>query len=300
MPGTGNIRPIDDAEFTRFQQLIHRETGIHLAPHKRALLTGRLSRRLRTLGIGTFGQYYERVQSDPDEMVQMVNAIATNETRFFREPHQFNFLRDTLLPRWRAQADAGTRPRRVRAWSAACSTGQECYTLAMVLLGALPAGTGWEIEVFGTDISTRVLAQARGGLWPIEQAAEIPARYRKAFMLRGRRSQQGTMSAGPEIRSLVRFQQLNLHANAYPTGPWDLIFCRNVLIYFDAGSRTRVVQRLFSLLAPAGHLFLGHAEGLNGTAHGAQTVIPTVYTPASAAPGAPRRPLSVPAAFAGS
>ncbi|HYB72678.1 MAG TPA: protein-glutamate O-methyltransferase CheR, partial [Candidatus Sulfotelmatobacter sp.] len=199
-------------------------------------------------------------------------------THFFREPQHFDFLQHQVIPEWVAQAAPGQRSRRVRVWSAACSTGEEPYSLAMTLLDQLPPSAGWEIEILATDLSTRALDQARAALWPVEKAGEIPPQYLKRYMLRGARTQEGKMKAGPAIRSLIRFQRLNLSADHYPvTGPFDLIFCRNVLIYFDPDLRGRVIRRLLHHLEPTGYLFLGHAETLNGVSEQVRNVLPTVY-----------------------
>ncbi len=287
-PGGCGERLIGDREFTRFQSLIHREAGIWLSPMKRALLVGRLTRRLRELGLDSFGEYYERVEADGAERIRMLDRVTTNETHFFREPRHFEFLAQKVFPSWRAEADEGLRPRRIRAWSAACSTGEEPYSLAISLLRAFPPGSGWELEILATDLSTRVLERAREAVWPIEKAREIPPADLKAFMLRGTGPQQGLMKAGPEICAFVRFARLNLNDTAYPAlGRFDLVFCRNVLIYFDAKTKERVVGRLLGLLAPCGYLFLGHAESLSGTALPVRSVLPTVY-----GHGAPQAPSS--------
>jgi chemotaxis protein methyltransferase CheR len=272
---------VSEADFARFQALIHREAGIWLAPIKQALLVGRLSRRLRELGIGSWGEYYERVVADAVERVRMVDAICTNETHFFREPRHFEFLAERVFPAWREEADEGRRPRRVRVWSAACSTGEEPFSLAMTLLTAFPAG--WELEVLATDLSTKVLERAGRAVWPMEKAPEIPEAHRKAFMLQGFGAQEGLMKAGPEIRAIVSFARVNLVGD-WPAGPaFDLVFCRNVLIYFDRAGKARVVERLLERLDPRGYLFLGHAESLGGLTARARPVMPTVYAPAGAA-----------------
>ena len=269
-------RPLSDKEFRLFQALIHREAGIHLAPAKKALVMGRLGRRLRELGLKAYGAYYDYVlATGEEELVRLLDAICTNETSFFREPRQFEFLEQRLFPAWQ-RAPAG--PRRIRVWSAGCATGEEPYSLAMVLWAHFPPPAGWEIEIQATDLSSRVLERARRALWPLEKAQEIPPRYLKAFMLRGTGPQQGTMRAGPELRSLVRFARLNLNAETPPAlGRFDLLFCRNVLIYFSAEAKARVIQRLLAHLAPTGHLFLGHAETLTGVTEQVRSVIPTVY-----------------------
>ncbi len=279
----GLLRLIDDRDFLRFQALVQREAGIFLSPVKKALLVGRLAKRLRELGLATYREYYERAASDPAELVRMLDCISTNETHFFREPRHFQFLEEEIFPRWRAEADAGLRPRRARIWSAACSTGEEPYTLAMVLLAAFPPSSGWDLDILASDISTRVLERGRNALYPISKAHEIPERYRKAFMLRGVADQAGLMRAGPEIRGLVRFSRVNLNDAAWPgLGEFDVVFCRNVLIYFAPATKERVVGRLIERLKPGGHLFLGHAESLIGMAHPVRSVLPTVYVSASA------------------
>ncbi len=271
---------VSDAEFARYQTLVNREAGIWLAPVKKALLVGRLARRLRELGIASYGAYYERVADDAAERIRMLDAICTNETHFFREPRHFEFLEERVYPAWRAEADAGRRPRRVRVWSAACSTGEEPYTIAMSLLSAF--ASGWELEVLGSDLSTKVLDRASAGIWPIEKAKEIPEERLKAFMLKGFGAQEGLMKAGPELRAVVRVARVNLVGDAWPPGPFDLVFCRNVLIYFDRATKRRVVDRLVERLDARGYLFLGHAESLGGFATSARPVMPTVYARAPA------------------
>jgi chemotaxis protein methyltransferase CheR len=254
---------LPDRVFYGYQRLIYREAGIYLGPNKKALLMGRLSRRLRELGGLSFSAYLQRVEEDGVERLRLLDAICTHETRFFREPRHFEFLEHEVLPRWRAQGHSGTGTRVVRAWSAGCSTGEEAFTLAMVLRYHLPADEGWQLEIFATDLSTRILERARQTLWPVERSQEIPPRYLKPFMLRGVGSQEGWMKAGPELRPLVHFQRLNLHEAHYPlTGRFDLVFCRNVFIYFDVASKTAALDRLLNHLAPQGLLFVGHAESL--------------------------------------
>ena len=269
------IRPISEREFALFQGLILRESGIFLAPAKKALLVGRLSKRLRALGLSSFSEYYERIvgEDDREERVAMLDCVSTNETHFFREPRQFEFLERQVVPRWKTNG-----PRTLRVWSAGCSTGEEPYSLAMLLLHHFPAYSGRQIEILATDISSRVLARAEAAVWPIDKASEIPISYRRAFMLRGTDSQEGRMKAAPEIRSLVRFERMNLNEERYPVrGPFHLIFCRNVLIYFQTETKLKVIHRLLDVLAPDGLLFLGHAESLNAVTDRVTTVVPTVY-----------------------
>jgi chemotaxis protein methyltransferase CheR len=275
------MKSMSDHEFGRYRKLIYSRAGIHLTPPKKALLEARLNRRLRELGLESFLEYYEYVAADQSgaELVRLLDRVATNETHFFREPRQFEFLENTLLPEWLAQRDAGLRPRQVRVWSAGCSTGEEPYSLAMTLLDRLPPARGWRVEIVGSDLSSRVVESAQNAIWPIDKAKEIPERYLKRFMLKGIGAQAACMKAGPELRSIVRCVNLNLNAEAYPLpGGFDLIFCRNVMIYFDAPTRARVVERLLRHLAPGGYLFVGHAESLTGVNAQLRHVIPTVYT----------------------
>src|SRR5208282_1236842 len=179
-------------------------------------------------------------------------CISTNETQFFREPLHFEFLEQRILPTWISQGETGQRVRKVRVWSAGCSTGEEPYSIAMTLLHHLPHHAGWQVEILGTDISTRVLARAREGVWPLEKARQIPPPYLKAFMLRGTGAQEGKMKAGPEIQHAVRFERVNLMegSSSLLSTSFDLIFCRNVLIYFQPETKVRVVDRLMQHLAP--------------------------------------------------
>jgi len=278
-PDCGGPEPITEREFALFRQLIFREAGICLSRAKKALLMGRLARRLRDLGLRSYGDYYRHVvRSGEPERIRLLDSICTNETHFFREPRQFEFLEQEVFPRWAAEGGRGARPRRIRAWSAGCSTGEEPYSLAMALLARFPLGLGWEIEIVASDLSTRALDAARAGVWPLEKAAAIPTAYLRAFMLKGQASQHGLMKAGPEIRALVRFYRLNLNDEIYAVGGlFDLILCRNVLIYFDAASKGQVIHRLLRHLARDGYLLLGHAESLSGLNEQTRSVVPTVY-----------------------
>ena len=280
-PWVTAIAPIEEHVFRRFQSLILGESGIRLADVKKALLTGRLSRRLRELGVTSFGEYLRRVETDESERIRMLDLIATNETRFFRESRQFELLDSDVLPRWAADAAEGRRPRRIRVWSAGCSTGEEPFSVAMLLLSHFPRD--WDLEVLATDLSTRVLERARAAIWPLSKSTEIPPGFLRTFMLRGTGPEDGRMKAGPEVRALVRFERLNLNDASYEVeGPFDLILCRNVLMYFDEEGKRRVVARLLSHLSQAGFLLVGHAESLNGITDRVHAVMPSVYTPGSA------------------
>ena len=207
---------LTDREFGLFQKLIHRETGIFLPEAKKALVVARLSRRLRSLGVANFSAYFDLVEGNGDERTVMLDNICTNETRFFREPRQFAFLESDVLPRWRERGEAGLIPKRIRAWSAACSTGEEPYSLAMLLRTHFASEDGWSVEILASDISTKVLAAAQDGVWPIERAEDIPANYRRAYMLKGVRAEEGKMRAQPSLRTLIDFRRINLNDERYP------------------------------------------------------------------------------------
>lgn len=278
------MKPLSELEFSRYRRLIYEKSAIHLGPAKKALLEARLGRRLKELGMESFSAYYDYVTADQsgEELSRLLDRVSTNETRFFREPRQFEFLERHILPQWMTQANGGARARRIRVWSAGCSTGEEPYSLAMLLLDHFPISGAWRLEIIGTDLSRRAIHAAEKSIWPVAKAAEIPQRYLKQFMLEGIGSQEGYMKAGPEIRSIVRFQALNLNDEHYDiTAPFDLIFCRNVMIYFDAAARARILDRLLDFLAPEGYLFVGHAESLSGLSHRIGHVVPTVYAVAA-------------------
>lgn len=273
---SGRIR-ITEQEFTLLQQLILREAGIYLAPVKRELMVARLARRLRDLGLGSFAAYHRRVRRDPAERAEMLARISTHETRFFREPAQFRFLTERAFPAWEAEARSGRRARRLRAWSAGCSTGEEPFSLAMCALAHLP---DWSIDVLATDLSHRAVAQGREAMWPAERAEQIPRRYREGFMLRGVRSREGWIKAGPELRQVVRFEQMNLHRELPGEADrFDLILCRNVLIYFHPAARARALRGLLDRLLPGGYLLLGHSESPSELWGLVRRVVPTIYTP---------------------
>ncbi len=278
------IRPVSDHEFALFQKLIYSKAGIHLAPAKKALLEARLTRRLRELGLHSFAAYYQKVLAvdDSEELIILLNRIATNETHFFREPKQFEFLENHIIPAWQSQGHGANGTRSIRVWSAACSTGEEPYSIAMMLWERFAPGSGWDFEILATDLSTRVLAAAGAAVWPIAKASEIPDEYLKKYMLKGTGEQNGKMKAGAELRSTIRFERLNLNEGHYPVdGHFDLIFCRNVLIYFDSQSRAGAIARLIDHLAPNGYLFVGHAESLHSVTDRVRYVLPTIYTSGS-------------------
>ena len=274
MSDPAGLPAVAEKEFRLYQRFMLEETGIHLGDSKRALLAGRLARRLRDLSISSYGVYFDRLRSDSAERMRMLDLLLTNETSFFREPAQFAFLERTVIPAWIGGAAAGTRPRSIRIWSAGCSSGEEPFSVAMLLRDALD---GWKIEIVATDLSTVALQKAAAGMWPIAKASAIPERLLRRYMLRGVKERAGWMKIDPEIASIVQLKRVNLHDPAQtPHGPFDLVLCRNVLIYFEEKARRQAVRRLIASCQPGGHLFIGHAETLQGH-EGVRAVQPMIW-----------------------
>lgn len=258
---------LSDSEFADFQQMIFSIAGISMSPAKKALVAGRLAKRLKHHGLGSYGAYFRMLSQQQDEMQIAVDLLTTNETYFFREPKHFDFLRDKVLPRH-------PHGRVFRVWSAACSSGEEPYTLAMLLADKL-GDAPW--EVFGSDISTQVLDKARRGLYPMERARGIPPALLRAHCLKGVGSQEGQLLVDPALRKRVAFSQINLNEPLPEVGEFDVIFLRNVMIYFQAETKRQVVARLLAKLRPGGIFIVGHSESLNGLTQGLEMVAPSVY-----------------------
>jgi chemotaxis protein methyltransferase CheR len=269
---------LSDRDFGLFQNIIYQESGIYLASVKKELLVGRLHRRLKDLNIKTFNDYYYHVLSDNNEKIKMLNCVSTNETRFFREESHFYFLEQVLLPQWKKLVYQKKMPRKIRIWSAACSTGEEAYSIGMVLLMNLPKEEGWDIEIIATDLSTDALEHAEKGIYYISQSQYIANHYLKTFMLRGIKNQIGKMAVNHELRGSIKFNRINLNSEiSLLYGKFDIIFCRNVLIYFDTISKSKVVSQIVDRLAPQGHLFLGHAESFHMVTHRVKNIGQNVY-----------------------
>jgi len=259
---------ITDPEFTQFQKLIFEIAGITLSDTKKVLLVGRLSKRLRHFGFTRFGQYYHHVTcgQEKSELQMMVDLLTTNETYFFREPKHFDFLSELTSRRRRDGS--------FRVWSAASSSGEEAYTIAMVLAETL-GGAPWEIV--GTDISTQVLGKAQLGHYPMERANGIPSHLLKKYCLKGLNEHAGTLLVARDLRERVQFRHGNLMAPDKGLGQFDVIFLRNVLIYFDTDVKRKVVANLLPYLKPSGHFIVGHSESLNGLTDRLEPLRPTIY-----------------------
>ncbi len=271
-PGTPlptGFAPITDSEFASFQRLVLEATGITLSDQKKALVTGRLGSRLRHRKVTSFSAYH-KILLDPregDELQAAIDLITTNETSFFREAEHFTILLDHIR-------SLRPVPFPFRVWSAASSSGEEAYTLAMVLADQLGSA---EWQVLGTDISTRVLERARKGLYPMERAGSIPMEFLRRFCLKGQDRHEGLFLMSRQIRERVSFVQANLCQPLPRLGPFDVAFLRNVLIYFDAPQKRRVVEAVRAQLKPKGLLIVGHSESLTGISDGLIALRPTVY-----------------------
>lgn len=262
-----STRAITDSEFRRFQQLIFEEAGVTLASSKKALVSGRLAKRLKARDCPSFTAYHELIRKDPEEHQWAVDLLTTNETFFFREPKHFEFLRTGVL-----SAHPRTRP--FRAWSAACSSGEEAYSLAMLFDDVL-GSRSWELQ--GSDISRQVLERAQRGLYPLARTNHMPPGYLKRYCLKGTGDYAGKFLVTRELRQRVRFAQINLNTELPKQGLFDVIFLRNVMIYFSPQTKTQVVRRVLAQLQPGGYFFIGHSESLNGIAGGLEQVQPSVY-----------------------
>ncbi|HLT98357.1 MAG TPA: CheR family methyltransferase [Burkholderiaceae bacterium] len=269
---------ISDAEFRQFQELLLDITGISLAPTKRALVSSRLAKRLHYWELNSFGDYLKLINSGehPEERQLTIDLLTTNETYFFREPRHFDFVRNHVLP-------GLSRGRAVRCWSAACSSGEEPYSLAMLFADVLGMEGGWEL--LGSDISHRMLVRARKGHYLLDRTHHIPPEYLSRFCLKGVNSQDGTFLVRPELRKRLMLRQINLNQALPSIGEFDLIFLRNVLIYFNPETKREVVTRIMGALRPGGYLIVGHSESLNGVVNGLETVKPSIYR----RPGRPGR-----------
>ncbi len=264
-----NEAVLKDQEFTQFQDLIYRIAGISLAPSKKPLVSGRLAKRLKHYQLSSYGEYFKLLThgSNPDEMQMAVDLLTTNETYFFREPKHFDFLREKILP-------AHTHGRPFRVWSAASSTGQEPYSIAMTLADCL-GGKPW--EMLASDISMRVLEKARSGHYPLEQAEHIKRSYLTRYCLKGTGPEEGTFLIDRSIRGLIKFMQVNLNEPLPQLGEFDLVFLRNVMIYFDNDTKRQVVLRIMQRMRPGAYLLIGHSESLNGIVDELQAVQPAIY-----------------------
>jgi chemotaxis protein methyltransferase CheR len=260
---------LSEREFTLFQEMIFRVAGITMSPAKKALVAGRLAKRVKHYGLTSFERYFRFITAAENkaELQIAVDLLTTNETYFFRERKHFDFLRNVL-----AERKSDIKPFRV--WSAASSSGEEAYSIAMLLddcLGSSP----W--EVVASDISTRVLEKARSGIYSMARTDDIPQTYLKRYCLKGDGQNEGLLMVAPDLRSRVSFLQVNLNANLPNIGEFDVIFLRNVMIYFSQDTKREVVERLYPRLRQGGYFMIGHSESLNGINNSLSVMQPSIY-----------------------
>ena len=262
---------LTDEQFEFIRQFVHARAGIALSAAKRELVYGRLRQRLRAHQMSGFDQYCALLKRRPEtESRELINAITTNLTAFFREAHHFEFVRDKLVPAWLTSPH---RPPRIRLWSAGCSTGEEPYSLAITVLDAL-GGRPADLAILATDIDTQVLADAGTAIYAAERTKPLRPAYRRWFQPTGGSDK---ICVAKEVTDLIRFRQLNLTKPWPNDGPFDLIFCRNVVIYFDKETQRNVFARLADALVPNGHLVIGHSETLFNMTDRFELIGRTIY-----------------------
>ena len=246
-------------DFKFIRDLVAEQTGIALSEAKTHMVYSRLSRRLRSLNIPTFAQYCNYLNNDNgDELVNFVNALTTNLTAFFRENHHFEYLSDTILP----VLTRNNPSRRIRIWSAGCSTGEEPYSLAITLFENIPKIETWDVKILATDLDTNVLTKAASGIYDEERVAGIDGKILNKYFRAGNGSNEGRVRVLDHVKSIITFKQLNLMGPWPMKGPFDFIFCRNVVIYFDKPTQKILFERYADILASKGFLFIGHSESL--------------------------------------
>ena len=264
-----------DKDFKYLKNLVAEEAGIILSDAKRSMVYCRLAKRLRSLSLHEFSAYCNILkQDDRNEMVNFVNAITTNLTSFFREKHHFNFLANTLIPYWkRTKNDT----RRIRIWSAGCSTGEEAYSIAITLLDNFPDLKSWDVKILATDLDTNVVSKAKEGVYDTERMEGFPSAMLERWFLKSKNSKVNKVKVSPCLQELITFKQLNLHHDWPFNGSFDLIFCRNVVIYFNKETQRVLADRYADCLVDNGHLFLGHSESLFNVSDRFESEGNTVY-----------------------
>lgn len=271
-----NVPPMTDQEYTYFSQLVMRETGIKLGPEKRDMLLLRLIRRLKAVQLPDFKSYiaYLRSKNGAQELIFLIDAVSTNKTDFFRESIHFDYIRDTILPRMIEEDDS----RSVSVWSAGCSSGEEPYTIAMVLEDYFSQHYGWQYRILASDVSTRMLAAAQKGIYTDKGALQVPLTYRKKYIMSGKGKFEGSVRIVPQLRAKLRFARVNFRENVWPIEEkFDIIFCRNVIIYFDLEMQKHMFRKFYDYLYPGGYMIIGSSETLKYINEEFVMVGPTIY-----------------------
>ncbi len=269
---------ISSRDYSRLRELVYDEAGINLGSERRTMLEGRIRRRLKDLAIHSYGEYCDYLFSGEglrDELVHLIDVVTTNKTDFFREPRHFEFLTATALPEFLA-ANAARRP--LQVWSAACSTGEEPYTLAMVLSECGLTHPGFAFRMIATDISTTVLKKAELGIYSADAVRPVPQSLKVKYFMRGRERSFERVRVVPELRRLIEFRRLNFMDSDYGIQEeFDIIFCRNVIIYFDRPTQQSILEKITQHLRPRGYLFMGHAETLHELDLPVTPIAPALY-----------------------
>ncbi len=274
---------LTDSEFKLLRELTYELTGISLSDSKRNLVQGRLQKRLRFHGLSSYLAYYTMLtQEGPQgtETTEFINCITTNKTDFFREPHHFDFVSGTVIPSLIRRAARGDGERRLRVWHAGCSTGEEPYTLAITLQEALSGHSNWNVLQLASDIDTNVIAHAERGIYEDDRIHTVPSALLKKYFLRKQTAEGDQYKVRQELASQIVFRQINLLDPGWPIGTgtqFDMIFCRNVVIYFDKATQKKLFERLERYLKPGGHLFIGHSESLLGVSESFESLGQTIY-----------------------
>jgi chemotaxis protein methyltransferase CheR len=274
---------LTDKEYQTIAAFVHKASGINLMDGKKELVRARLTKRIRQLSMRDFKSYFQHVMADKsgDELVFLLDALATNLTSFWREPQHFDFMAKTFLPELEARRKRpGGGGARLRIWSAACSSGEEPYTIAMVVMEkSRYFATGGDFKILATDLSTKVLNIAKRGQYGPESVKTIPPTALRAYLTKVQTEKGGgsIYAVTPELRRAIAFRRFNLMDPLPFKGPMDLIFCRNVMIYFDRDTIAQLVEKFYNLLEVGGYLFIGHSESLSGLTHRFKYVAPCVY-----------------------
>ncbi len=277
IPAIGNLEQVTDIQLARYAELIYHKSGIRISPQKKMLLSNRLRRRLRETGIADFEAYYQHLRNLPPghpEWNAFLQEITTHETYLFRDEAQWRWFRQEYLAQMSAEAQAGRRPRSLRIWSAACSTGDEVYTIACCIAGALLNYQQWHITILGTDIGAGAIAQAQAGVFGERAMHLVPEEYRRRFFIKAKDA--AIWQAAAVLKKMVCFRQHNL-LEPLRTPPFDLVFLKNVLIYFDAASKKRVLENVRKLIKPGGMLVTGAAEGVGEFLRDFERLNPWLY-----------------------
>jgi len=269
---------LTDRDFRNFSTLIYEKSGINLHHGKRELLKARLAKVLRQFDFESVGDYYDFLMKDTsgDAFIPLLDVISTNLTAFLREPKHFEFLGETVV----SELFPATGPRssgQIRVWCAGCSSGEEAYSIAMTLLEALPENRHPDLRILGTDISTRMLQVAEKAVYEATRVDRVPYAMRRQYFQKGVNRWTGFFRVKPRVRDIVRFQRLNFIEPFAFNHPFDIVFCRNVMIYFDKETQERLVNRFYEVIQGAGYLFIGHSESLTGVQHRFRYVRPSVY-----------------------